>query len=68
MDKLKAFFQKKGVMITEAILLVAGAVGLTISGVSAEGIGSVVNLSIAGVGAIDAILTFIAALIGKKKE
>ena len=65
---MKEFFQKKWVMITEAVLLVLGAVGLSVSGVSAEGIQKIGSLAIAGVTAIDAIVTAIAALIGKKSE
>ena len=66
MDKLKKFFQNKVVMIVEAVLLVLGAVGLSISGVSAEGVTSIAQLSIAALSAIDAVATFIAALINKK--
>ena len=55
-------------MITEAVMLVLGAIGLTVSGVSAEGIQKISSLAIAGVTAIDAIITAIAALIDKKSE
>lgn len=64
---MKKFFQKKAVMITEAVLMVVGAAGLTISGVSAEGVQKLGTLAIAGVTAIDAIVTAIAALFTKSE-
>lgn len=64
---MKEFFQKKWVMIAESVLLVAGSVGLTLSGVAAEGVQSLASLAIAGVGAVDAVVTFIAALLKEKK-
>lgn len=66
MDKLKSFFQNKVVMIVESVMLIASSVGLSIGGVSAEGITSMVSLGLAALSAVDAILTFIAALLKKK--
>lgn len=68
MNKLKEFFQKKGVMIAEAVLLGAAAIGLTLGGLTAEGITAIATMSVAVLSAIDAVATFIASLIGKKKE
>lgn len=65
---MKEFFTKKPVMIVESILLVLGAVGLTISGVGSEGVQSMASLAVAGISGIDAIATFITALVSKKAE
>lgn len=62
---IKEFFTKKPVMIAESALLVLGAVGLTISGVSAAGIEGIASLAIAAVSAVDAVVTAIAALTKK---
>lgn len=66
MDKLKSFFQNKVVMIVESVMLIASSIGLSIGGISAEGITSMVSLGLAALSAVDAILTFIAALLKKK--
>lgn len=65
---MKEFFQNKIVMIIESVLLVAGAVGLTLSGVSSEGIQSTAQLAIAGVSAIDAIVTAVYAIVKKNEK
>lgn len=65
---MKDFFQNKIVMIVESVLLVGGAVGLTLSGVNAEGIQQIGSLSIAAVSAIDALITFITAIVSKKEK
>lgn len=62
---IKEFFTKKPVMIAESVLLVLGAVGLTISGVSTTGIEGIAKLAVAAVSAVDAVATAIAALIKK---
>lgn len=65
---MKEFFSNKIVMIVESVLLVAGTVGLTLAGVNAEGIQQVGSLSIAAVSAIDALITFITAIVSKDKK
>lgn len=67
-DKLKKFFANKITMIVEGILILVGAAGLTIAGVSADGITKYANVGIALIGAVDAIVTMIAALFKSKKE
>lgn len=67
MDKLKNFFKNKAVMAVEAVLLGASAVGLTLGGLSSEGIQSIASMSVAALSAIDAVVTLIAALLGKKE-
>ena len=62
---MKEFFTKKPVMIAEAVMLALGAAGLTISGVSAAGVTSIAELSIAAVFAVDAVVTAITALLKK---
>lgn len=66
MDKLRAFFQNKVVMIVESVMLLASAIGLSIGGVNAEGITGIASLGLAALSAVDAIVTFIAALFKKK--
>lgn len=66
--KLREFFRNKVVMIIESILLILSAVGLSISGVSAQRIESLVSLGIAALTAVDAILTFIAAIVNNKDK
>ena len=62
---MKEFFQKKVVIITEAALLVAGAVGLTLSGATIGGITATVELAIAAVAGITAVIKAISAFTGK---
>lgn len=64
-EKLKKFFQNKVTMIVEGVLILAGAAGLTIAGVSADGITKYANVGIALIGAVDAIITMITALFKK---
>ena len=63
---MKEFFTKRPVMIAEAVMLALGAAGLTISGVSAAGVTSIAELSIAAVFAVDAVATAIVAILKKK--
>lgn len=67
MKKLENFFKNKAVMAVEAVLLGASAVGLTLGGLSTEGIQSIASMSVAALSAIDAVATLIAALLGKKE-
>ena len=67
MKKLENFFKNKVVMAVEAVLLGASAVGLTLGGLSTEGIQSIASMSVAALSAIDAVATLIAALLGKKE-
>ena len=62
---MKEFFQKKAVIITEAALLVAGAVGLTLSGATIGGITATVELAVAAVAGITAVIKAISAFTGK---
>ena len=59
---MKKFFQKKWVMVTEAVLLIVGAAGLTVSGVSSDGVQKIASIAVAGVSALDAIVTAVTAL------
>lgn len=63
---MKKFFQKKWVMVTEAVLLVVGAAGLTVSGVSSDGVQKIASIAVAGVSALDAIVTAVTALFIKE--
>lgn len=65
---MKGFFQKKIVMIVEAVLLVTAAVGLTIGGVSFESITGIAKTGIAALAAVDGIITAIAALVNAKNN
>ena len=66
MNKLKEFFKNKVVMIAEAVLLGAAAVGLTVGGLGAEGIQAIASMSVAVLSAIDGVATLIASLIKKE--
>lgn len=67
-NKILDFFHNRIVLIVEAVVLALSSIGLTIGGVSASDIEKIGSLAIAALTAIDAIVTFIAALVGKKKE
>lgn len=67
-DKIKAFLQDKRVMIAEAILLVLAAVGLSLGGISVDSITGLVKTTVVALAAIDAVITFIAAMLGFKKQ
>lgn len=62
------FFHNRVVLIVESVLLALSTVGLTIGGIKAEDIQQIGSLAVAAFTAVDAVITFIAATAGKKKE
>lgn len=67
MDKIKKFFSNRITMTVEAILIIAGAIGLTIAGVSESAIDKLPAIGASIVAAIDGLLTLIAGLTPNKK-
>lgn len=67
-DKIKAFLQDKRVMIVESIILVVAAIGLLLGGVSLDSITGLVKTAAGALTAIIAVITFIAAMLGFKKQ
>ncbi len=67
-DKIKAFLQDKRVMIAEAILLVLAAIGLSLGGISVDSITGLAKTTVVALMAIDGVITFIAAMLGFKKQ
>lgn len=67
-DKIKAFLQDKRVMIVESIILVVAAIGLSLGGISVDSITGLVKTTVVALAAIDAVITFIAAMLGFKKQ
>lgn len=62
------FFHNRVVLIVESVVLALSTVGLTIGGIKAEDIQQIGSLAVAAFTAVDAVITFIAATVGKKKE
>lgn len=65
---LKSFFSNKIVMIVEAVLIIAGAVGLTTAGVSEQAIEKLPAIGAGIIAGIDGLFTLIAGLIPTNKE
>lgn len=66
MDKIKEFFQKKVVIIVEAVIMALACVGLLIGGISAGTIAKIPNLVLVILTAIEALITFIQGLTAEK--
>lgn len=62
------FFHNRIALIVESVVLVLSTIGLTIGGINAEDIEQIGSLAVAAFTAVDAVVTFIAAITGKKKE
>ena len=65
-EKIKAFFQKKPVVITEGAVIAAASIGLFIGGFNAtEIVPKVTTVAVAAVVAVEALITVIQGITKK---